>query len=502
MHTISTNIFILLISILSTTNNFAQNQIITDAKSLILSGEINPKLVVSSHRLATEQGLPISIYTESGVYIEALGIKDGKPIYVAIENLTHPTLNCKSYFYKDLKEKYNIERARISYGDRVSTDELNLIESSRGKIYSDSTFLLVTESSNNRVLEFNSNNGDVIDAYFIPPSLILNLPMQASITPWNTVSICDFGEDVIFEFNTDGSFIRQFIPSGGVPNTSILEGNRSHVFLGDSTILVTVQLGPNANSVARFDTDGNYLGNFIPNGLGGLSEPIYIFKRENDYLIGDLSNTIRDYDLNGNYSGNFAVNLEIPHEISMTADSNIVVAVDNEFNPQGVHIFDYNGDFIKELEPMMLLRGAIQLSNGNFLVTNIGGVHEIDTSGNVLRTVVSGVSAWHISKVTLSSTTGIQNDLRNSHIRSAIKQNYPNPFNPKTNIHYQISELSFVTIKVFDLLGNEVATLVNEYKPAGEYEVEFKGNALPSGVYFYQLKAGSFFETKKMILMK
>jgi len=502
MFTFSRNIFILLISILLTNNNFAQNQNLTVAKSLILSGEINPKLVVSSHRLATEQDLPISIYTDSGVYIEALGIKDGKPIYVAIENLTHPTSNCKSYFYKGIKEKYNLEKARISYGDRVSTNELNLMQSSRGKIDSDSTFLLVPETSNNRVLQFNPDNGDLIDAYFIPPSLILDFPMQALITPWKTVSICDFGEDVIFEFDTDGSFIRQFIPSGGVPNTSILDGNRSHVFIGDDTILVTVQFGPNANSVARFDADGNYLGNFISNGLGGLSEPVYIFKRKNDYLIGDLSDTIRTYDLNGNYSGNFAADLDFPDEISMTADSNIVVAVDNEINPQGVHIFDYNGNFIKELEPMMLLRGAIQLSNGNFLVTNIGGVHEIDTSGNVIRTVVSGVSAWHISKVTLSSTTGIQNESQNHHVRFAIKQNYPNPFNPTTKINYQISELSFVKIKVFDVLGNEVATLVDEYKPAGEYEVEFKGNTLPSGVYFYQLNTGSYVETKKMVLMK
>jgi ligand-binding sensor domain-containing protein len=81
-------------------------------------------------------------------------------------------------------------------------------------------------------------------------------------------------------------------------------------------------------------------------------------------------------------------------------------------------------------------------------------------------------------------------------------QNYPNPFNPSTKIVYQIPELSFVTIKIYDVLGNEIAVLVNEEKPVGSYEVEYNASSLPSGVYFYQLNAGSFIETKKMILIK
>jgi hypothetical protein len=83
-----------------------------------------------------------------------------------------------------------------------------------------------------------------------------------------------------------------------------------------------------------------------------------------------------------------------------------------------------------------------------------------------------------------------------------LSQNYPNPFNPKTTIKYQLPEMSFVTIKVFDVLGSEIATLVNEEKPAGNYETEFDATVLPSGIYFYRLQAGTFVETKKMILMK
>jgi len=93
----------------------------------------------------------------------------------------------------------------------------------------------------------------------------------------------------------------------------------------------------------------------------------------------------------------------------------------------------------------------------------------------------------------------------NSNIRELTYElfnNYPNPFNPKTSIQYAVGGWQFVTLKVYDVLGNEVATLVNEEKPAGNYEVEFTAKDLPSGIYFYQLRAGNFVETKKMVLMK
>jgi hypothetical protein len=83
-----------------------------------------------------------------------------------------------------------------------------------------------------------------------------------------------------------------------------------------------------------------------------------------------------------------------------------------------------------------------------------------------------------------------------------LAQNYPNPFNPTTNIQYALRSGQFVSLKVYDVLGNEVATVVNEEKPAGIYEVNYNAANLPSGVYLYQLKAGEFIKTKKMILLR
>ena len=84
----------------------------------------------------------------------------------------------------------------------------------------------------------------------------------------------------------------------------------------------------------------------------------------------------------------------------------------------------------------------------------------------------------------------------------ALLQNYPNPFNPSTKMKYSLPQSSNVVIKVFDILGNEIETLVDEEKLAGTYEITWYANNLPSGIYLYQLRTGDFVETKKMVLMK
>ncbi len=83
-----------------------------------------------------------------------------------------------------------------------------------------------------------------------------------------------------------------------------------------------------------------------------------------------------------------------------------------------------------------------------------------------------------------------------------LHQNYPNPFNPTTVISYQLSALSYVTLRIYDILGREVAALVNEEKPAGKYQVEFNASHLASGIYYYRISAGNFIAAKKMILLK
>ncbi len=100
-----------------------------------------------------------------------------------------------------------------------------------------------------------------------------------------------------------------------------------------------------------------------------------------------------------------------------------------------------------------------------------------------------------------SGTTDV-NDKSASLSDYKLNQNYPNPFNPSTKISWQSPASSWQTLKVFDVLGNEVATIIDEYKPAGSYEVNFNAKQLASGVYYYQFKSNDFIEVKKLILMK
>lgn len=83
-----------------------------------------------------------------------------------------------------------------------------------------------------------------------------------------------------------------------------------------------------------------------------------------------------------------------------------------------------------------------------------------------------------------------------------LRQNYPNPFNPVTSIQYSVAGDQLVSLKVYDLLGREVATLVNERQPAGHYRVTFDARNLGSGIYFYKLSVGEFIQTRKMVLMR
>ena len=151
----------------------------------------------------------------------------------------------------------------------------------------------------------------------------------------------------------------------------------------------------------------------------------------------------------------------------------------------------------------MHLELKLQYSNGDTLIRinqNSNNQFYQIYSPHLITNIVVDPNNWVLDYSTVIHT-GIKNDEIN---RQSYKlyQNYPNPFNPTTKISYQIPKRGFVTLKVYDVLGNEIITLFNEEKPAGNYEFNFDGTQLTSGIYFYQLVAKNFLETKKMILLK
>jgi len=103
-------------------------------------------------------------------------------------------------------------------------------------------------------------------------------------------------------------------------------------------------------------------------------------------------------------------------------------------------------------------------------------------------------------RVTLLNSTAVsEGELPDMY---TLKQNYPNPFNPSTTITFSIGTYSYISLRVYDVLGREVATIVSEKLPAGNYSRQWNAAKMPSGIYFYRLQAGSFTETKKLVLLR
>ena len=132
---------------------------------------------------------------------------------------------------------------------------------------------------------------------------------------------------------------------------------------------------------------------------------------------------------------------------------------------------------------------VIQATDNGFAVTGVAA-----SSG-------TGSDVWVI-RLKPEGTSGNDDEIFRLPMTFDLMQNYPNPFNPATSIQYAISSMQFVQLKVYDILGHEIVTLVKEEKPAGVHEVEFNASGLSSGMYLYRIQAGSFVETKKMILLR
>jgi hypothetical protein len=140
---------------------------------------------------------------------------------------------------------------------------------------------------------------------------------------------------------------------------------------------------------------------------------------------------------------------------------------------------------------------STSINNNSSILSQIGEPLT-GKSNNETSEVTGGFLAGIII---LNSVTSI-NDNQNKPLSYELYQNFPNPFNPTTKIKYSIARASYVKLKIYDIIGSEVAELVNEEKPIGSYEVWLDGSKLASGVYIYRLQAGSFINTKKMILLK
>ena len=246
--------------------------------------------------------------------------------------------------------------------------------------------------------------------------------------------------------------------------------------------------GYNQYARVAMDAQGNYV-------------VVWIDTRSNSG--GDLY--AQRFDAQGNRIGaNFKLTKsnskfhEYPPGISMKSDGSFVVAWADSVKQVGknwgikTRFFGSAGQPLSdviEVTTAPSLQPDVKIGpNGAVYYAWLDGRENINT-GRIYSKVYAGFPTTAITEQ--SVPTAFQ-----------LKQNYPNPFNPTTNFGFGISDLGFVSLKIFDVLGREVATVVNEMRPAGVYTVRWDASSLTSGVYFYQLRAGSLVDTKKLLLTK
>lgn len=235
-----------------------------------------------------------------------------------------------------------------------------------------------------------------------------------------------------------------------------------------------------------------------------------------DWDFADANGDIADYDYSGNYGYVYredgVPNTYIGTALLSSTGYNFW-AILNDGTDTGFSIYDGFTD----TEKWQALSSGIGkdyagtgdvshvISQGSIIIAagdtvDVAFVIAAGVSKNIIASAVQHARDKYIEILNFVPTSvGDENNLP---AKFSLEQNYPNPFNPSTSIQYAISSRQYVQLKVYDVLGNEVATLVNKEKPAGVYEAEFNASNLPSGVYFYKMQAGSFVETKKMILLR
>lgn len=177
--------------------------------------------------------------------------------------------------------------------------------------------------------------------------------------------------------------------------------------------------------------------------------------------------------------------LELADENTKEALGNLVEIAFNKNNLTffNEEVFIVNTNRIKSSRQVVLKIIAENNFNGEYILTE-----------SYTDMPSDGLAKTNIKKIDYKSFLPIMD--------YALSQNYPNPFNPSTIINYQIPHDGLVTLKIYDVLGKELKTLVNEYKSLGRYEVKFDASNLSSGVYLYQLKVNDYLQSKKMLLVK
>ncbi|HVO74281.1 MAG TPA: T9SS type A sorting domain-containing protein [Ignavibacteriaceae bacterium] len=336
-------------------------------------------------------------------------------------------------------------------------------------------------------------------------------------------------------YNSDGTLDDQFGP-GGIASTRILSSFFSYVnsilIQGDGKIIAAgfSRIGNDDEfAVVRYNPTGTLDTAFGEGGIVttalGIEDRINSISLQSDGKIvaggislngGKYKLALARYNTDGALDSTFGTNGIVNTQVGSlsTSASSVLIRSDGKIIAAG--LLNNNQT---SFDPALLRYNADGTLDNTFgtngvLISHIGNSNSAASSlaiqndgkmivGGYSETPDRNSSVFTLIRYSGDPATGITNQEKTKIPELyMLSQNYPNPFNPSTTIRYALPKESFVTLKIYDILGREVETLVNKENPAGTYEVRWNAGGFSTGVYFYQVKAGSFVETRKMILIK
>lgn len=246
-------------------------------------------------------------------------------------------------------------------------------------------------------------------------------------------------------------------------------------------------------NVAAATTGGDYFFHYSSNPFNGGTTGI----RGRVFIKGNAAADSIAFGLSFGSGG--TVYTDFVYQLNTTYLLAFKVEVNAGDNNDSVKVYVFSAPNVPKSEPTTPVLGPIGDAGTNDNIGGVGAIAMRQGGSNQPTLRVDGIrvmTSW-------SPATSVENG-SSGHLPSsfALSQNYPNPFNPSTSFTYQIAKEELVSLRVYDVLGQEVATLVNDIKPAGSYHVTWNAAGFGSGIYFARMQTGSFNETKKLMLVK
>lgn len=370
-------------------------------------------------------------------------------------------------------------------------------------------FLLVSSRNGDDVQRFNGETGDYIDDFVSFQSGGLSAPQEILLFDGKLLITGRFNDNILAYDGITGDFLGDF-------SSGYALDNPTKMTLGPDSLLYVSQWGQTKSKVVRFRVDdGTFVDEFTNIDLNlGMG---HAWDEDGNLYVADFgSSEIKKFDTSGVFVENFISPNPLSGPINIWFSDDYSKFYVTNWNTNSVLL--YNGT-TGNFESTFISQGLGNAEGVTFgpdgliyLCDRTGNrVNKYDTDGSLLETFATGGGLnTPNSLIFIENKTTSVDEQTGSVSSYNLFQNYPNPFNPVTKIKFTVTDVNAsvvkksqnVTLKVYDVLGNEVTTLVKENLPAGEHEVTFDASNLSSGIYLYQLRSANVVITNKMTLMK